>query len=79
MGAIMTADELKLTPEQVKTLREKYDDLKIQSMLFDMDIDLETLSLTERVKDSTPTWLRHWNEKRNQSDNDPASPDQGWA
>lgn len=62
-----------------KELEKKIADLIIQAMIFDMDIDYETLTLTEKQKDDTPIWLKQWNEKRSQADNDPAAAEQAWA
>lgn len=56
-----------------------YADLKIQSMLFDMNIDIETMSLTETVKHEKKPWLDRWKDKMNQADNGAESPEQaGW-
>lgn len=43
-------------------------DLKIQSMLFDMEIDWEALTLVPKVKDTTPIWIKRWQEKQAESD-----------
>lgn len=46
----------------------KINDLKIQSIMFDMEIDWETLTLTPKVKDTTPIWIKRWQEKQAESD-----------
>lgn len=71
--------EYELTPLQTDKIIAIRDDLKIQAMIFDMDIDWETLTLVEKRKDDTPQWLKNWQAKRLLSDNDPASPEQAWA
>lgn len=71
--------EYNLTDEQIDCIRANVNDLKIQSIMFDMDIDYEALSLVEKRRDTTPIWIKRWNEKRRESDNDPASPEQAWA
>lgn len=53
-----------LTKKQLK----KVHDLMIQAMMFDMDIDWETLSLVEKAKDETQSWIKNWKEKQNASD-----------
>lgn len=47
----MTREELLdlgFTEEQLSNLAAKYADLQIQSMLFDMDIDIETMTLVRK-------------------------------
>lgn len=56
-----------LDTQQQKTLA----DLTIQAMLFDMGIDLETASLTPKVKDPTPIWIRKWRDKEAGGDRQP--------
>lgn len=36
--------------------------------MFDMEIDWETLTLTPKVKDTTPIWIKRWQEKQAESD-----------
>lgn len=55
---------MEVTDQHIK----KYNDLKIQAMLFDMDIDIETWSLVEKHKDETPAWLKRWKDKNDASD-----------
>jgi hypothetical protein len=57
-----------ITREEGARAVAKYDDLKIQAMLFDMDIDIETWSLVEKRKDTTPIWVKRWREKQAESD-----------
>lgn len=46
-------------------------DLKIQAMLFDMDIDFETFELVpKRKKYEVPKWVERWKEKRAEADFD---------
>lgn len=68
-----------LTEEDLKQIKIRTDELQVQSMAFDLDIDYETNSLRVRQESTTPTWLKVWNEKRHNSDNDPASPEQARA
>lgn len=48
----------------------KLDDLKVQAMLFDMEVDLEAFDLVAKRKDDRPGWQIRWNDKRNQGDFD---------
>lgn len=59
-----------LTDVQRNLLVKTLNDLQIKSMLFDMDIDYETLSLTEKRVDETPIWLKRWQDKRREMDYD---------
>lgn len=46
-------------------------DLRVQAMMFDMNIDWETLELVPKVQvEEDPFWLARWKEKRDQSDFD---------
>lgn len=57
--------------------REKIADLKVQSMMFDMEVDWETLKLVSKKKPyQEPFWITRWKEKRDNSDNLPESPEQ---
>jgi len=47
-------------------IEKKINDLKIQAMLFDMDIDWETASLVPKRK-VEKTWLDKWKDKLNDS------------
>lgn len=58
------------TGKQVDALIEKVADLKIQAMMFDMAIDIETWSLVPKRKDTTPAWVKRWEEKRSEADFD---------
>lgn len=55
---------MELTKSQLKVIA----DLKVQAMIFDMDIDWETLSLTPKTIDNKPFWLIRWQDKLNNSD-----------
>lgn len=48
----------------------KLNDLKVQAMLFDMEIDFETFDLVARRKDDRPDWQIRWNDKRSKGDFD---------
>lgn len=48
--------------------QKKYADLKIQAMMFDMDIDIETWSLVPKAESTKPTWLTRWLDKQAESD-----------
>lgn len=57
---------------QTKAILRKLDDLKVQSMMFDMDIDIETFSLVEKRKvEDKPFWLQRWTDKVADGDNQP--------
>lgn len=59
--------EFCLSPVDCKKVQKRYDDLQVQAMLFDMDIDIETWSLTPKKKIEY-TWLDRWLDKLNNSD-----------
>lgn len=47
-------------------------DLTIQSIMFDMDIDLETASLVPRQHaEEVPIWIKKWREKEHGADRKP--------
>lgn len=59
--------------------QKKFADLKIQAMLFDMDIDIETWSLVKRPVYKEAFWITNWREKLANSDYTPdGSDDQEW-
>lgn len=45
-------------------------DLKIQAMLFDMDIDYETMSLVPKQTYKEAVWLTRWKDKQADADFD---------
>lgn len=45
-------------------------DLEVQSMIFDMSIDFETLTLTPKLNYKEPFWLTKWKEKIHGADFD---------
>lgn len=51
-----------------KRATKKVANLKVQAMMFDMDVDWETLTLVAKHKDTTPTWIKRWQEKQAESD-----------
>lgn len=53
-----------------KQLLNTLDDLTVQSMIFDMDIDYETLTLQPRSDYKEPFWLTNWKEKESGKDFD---------
>lgn len=64
----MDIEDSTLASEIVKAVA----DLTIQSMMFDMDIDWETLSLIQKKpKIEEPFWLRKWKEKMHGADRQP--------
>ena len=53
----------------IKQALKKFDDLKVQAMLFDMDIDIEIWELTPKTpKIDDKPWLTKWLEKQAGSD-----------
>ena len=60
--------DLNIDEATAKKLVKKVADLKIQSMMFDMDIDYETLSLVPKIEYREPKWLSSWKEKVAQGD-----------
>lgn len=61
-------DEFSITQDQLPEIKARVDDLKIQAMMFDMDIDWEAASLMPKRKDETPFWVKRWQEKQAGSD-----------
>ena len=55
---------VRLTKDEI----ERINDLKIQAMLFDMDIDWETMTLITKAKKQPKTWLDKFKERQNESD-----------
>ena len=51
-----------------KQILKRVADLKIQAMLFGMEIDWDTLSLTEIIKHKAKPWLERWREKESGRD-----------
>ena len=49
--------------------RKKYADLKIQAMMFGMDIDIETWSLVPKSNYKHPLWIEKWREQSDNGDN----------
>lgn len=54
-----------------KEASDKIDDLKVQAMMFDMEVDWETLQLVPKRIDETPSWIKRWRERLNDQDFDP--------
>lgn len=52
-------------------LRKISANLKVQAMMFDMDIDWETLSLVDKDDYKEPYWLTKWKEKERSGDRQP--------
>lgn len=46
-------------------------DLTVQAMMFDMDVDIETVSLVPKRKDNVPMWTKRWREKEHGADRKP--------
>ena len=57
-------DGLTIDNAGLKTLA----DLRIQAMMFDMAVDLETASLVPKTAETAPKWLTRWKEKMADSD-----------
>lgn len=49
-------------------VQAKLADLKIQAMIFDMDIDIETWSLIPKSDYKEPYWLSRWKAKQEERD-----------
>jgi hypothetical protein len=64
-------DDIQLTPEQEHVLN----DLRVQALMFDMDIDFESASLV-KTQPVAPKWLTRYKERQYELDNDPASAEQ---
>lgn len=73
---MFSAKELGITQETVQLAIKKANDLKIQAMMFDMDIDIETWALVPKSTYREPFWLTNWKDKVNQGDSGAESPDQ---
>lgn len=62
-------NEFNLTQDQITEVIKVVNDLRIQSMLFDMPIDIETLQLVPKSEiEPEAAWLTRWKEKVNDSD-----------
>lgn len=60
-----------MSDQDRELLERKVADLKIQAMMFDMDIDWETLEVVPKSKtEPEAIWLTRWKEKVEQSDFD---------
>lgn len=68
-------NEYNLTDEQIEEISTRLADLKIQAMIFDMDIDIETWSLVPKDKFKHPFWIRRWREQQENSDYTPDGSD----
>lgn len=62
----MNHDLYILTPE----LLEKVADLKVKALIFDMDVDIETLTLVPKSTYKEPSWIARWKEKQHDEDFD---------
>lgn len=47
---------------------KKYQELKAQAELFDMDVDWLALELIPKRVDTTPQWLKNWRERLSNDD-----------
>lgn len=65
---MILADEYNLSPSKIKVVTDTLNELKIQAMMFDMDIDIEIWGLVPKRKDLTPIWIKRWREKFEESD-----------
>lgn len=59
-----------MTAEQGQALVEAYADLQVQAMIFDMGIDVETMSLVPKSDYKEPFWLTNWKERQHGADFD---------
>ena len=60
-----------MSDKEIETLHKKMADLKVQAMMFDMDIDWETLEVVPKSKAKLEAvWLTRWKDKVDQSDFD---------
>lgn len=57
-----------LTKQDKERISAKLADLRVQSMMFDMDIDIETWSIVEKSEDKEAYWLTKWKEKQEKGD-----------
>lgn len=46
-------------------------DLEIKAAMFDMDVDIEALTLVPKSKYQEPVWITRWREKEANSDRQP--------
>jgi hypothetical protein len=67
---IVRVGDLDLTTTQQRNLHDLVSDLQVQAMVFDMDIDWETLTLTPKTDYIEPFWITRWKEKEHGSDRD---------
>lgn len=52
-------------------VHKAYADLAIKSIMFDIDIDIETWSLIPKRKNTVSIWMTKWREKEQTSDRQP--------
>lgn len=60
-------DGRRLSPTQMKHIAN----LRVQAMLFDMEIDWEAGTLIPKQKDETPYWLKKWRSREHEADRHP--------
>lgn len=64
--------ELSVSPAEQELIKKALNDLNIQSMLFDMDIDIETWSLVPKSNYKEEAWITRWKDKQSGADYDPS-------
>lgn len=64
----LSMNEHNLTKDQREQLATRIADLYIQAMIFDMDIDMELLTLVEKNTYVEPEWLARWKDKMENAD-----------
>lgn len=63
-------------PGTAEEIRKRIADLRIQAMMFDMDVDIETLELVPKTQQKEAVWLTRWLNRFNEGDNFPETPEQ---
>lgn len=63
-------------PGTAEEIRKKIADLRVQAMMFDMDIDWELLELVPKTQQKEAVWLTRWLNRFHESDNLAESPEQ---
>jgi hypothetical protein len=63
-------DEFNLSEGTLTNVTKAFAALQIKSMIFDMDMDIETWSLVPKRTDQDEPWLTKWKEKEHGKDFD---------
>lgn len=54
-----------------RDIQKAYADLKVQAILFGMDVDVETMTLVPKSIYQEQSWITKWKERQDESDRQP--------